>query len=201
MEFNYLLLDVYYCSSDNGILKGCLLTYLLILTQLIFQFVVRYSLLYYMIQHVNTLQFASNSSFDICFQCVWKMAEQKFDDLSNLEHSYDNFTPSVLVQNVTPSFPQQPSAPPVFGMPPPPQYSPQVHYTVHSSIGEQLTQTQMAQDAAGHSRLRELANTMYQSSTCAIVLSCFVFWCCGWVLGLAAFILAGKSFHCLYHTS
>jgi uncharacterized membrane protein len=30
----------------------------------------------------------------------------------------------------------------------------------------------------------------YTSFTCAIVLSCLVFWCCGWIFGLVAFILA-----------
>ena len=30
------------------------------------------------------------------------------------------------------------------------------------------------------------------SMTGAIVLSCFAFWCCGWVFGLIAFILASK---------
>jgi hypothetical protein len=29
-----------------------------------------------------------------------------------------------------------------------------------------------------------------QSFVCHYVLSCFVFWCCGWVFGLVAFILA-----------
>ena len=32
----------------------------------------------------------------------------------------------------------------------------------------------------------------YLSFTGAIFLSCFVFWCCGWICGLIAFILASK---------
>lgn len=66
--------------------------------------------------------------------------------------------------------PEYPTAP----MYPPPQYAAQTTYVVQP-VGSQPV---------------FVANGQFMSFTGAILLSCFVYWCCGAIFGLVAFILA-----------
>ena len=76
---------------------------------------------------------------------------------------------------------------------PPPAYTdefPTMNVPYSLTAGAQVT-TGKAQSAQPSILIMQPGYEYVRESYCGhIVLSCFVFWCCGWICGLAAFILA-----------